>query len=544
MLMNETNNDNTFKEAIVTVQMAEESRVTGKVALMINNKIYVGDKDCYGNNGLYDNSDNTLKFVSDNDRMFTFFAGRDFTQSIDEIIKTGKYGAAVILREDFDEFKNLTDTESFADFRKAVTFAGKSFEEAYNTITESKKEDVGQETDYPKKVNPIDKMKAYRENITNKIIDMIEKGTAPWQKPWDTKLAMANRPRNYNGRPYHGINAFLLWYTSMEKNYSDPRWLTFNQIKSLGGKVKKGEKAMPIEFWLWTKKEIDKETGEEKEVKLDTPYRKIYNVFNAEQAENIPEVQKADLKFSPHERAENIIKASGVPVHESIDGRAYYSPLYDSISVPPKNSFNTQDGYYSTVLHELGHSTGHSSRLDRFESNAKFGTESYAREELRAELASTFMCNELGIALDKDNQQHAAYIKSWVNVLKKDHNEIFRAAADADKICCYLYDKEKEYLKSLEQSKTSNFKEAEGNNKPATAKEFYITESKKMMASDGKVDNEKIAVNMLKAGFSCYLAKQAIYKYSPEKNFEKSCSAVNKAMKDPEVKKAMQKERC
>lgn len=537
MLMNEMNNDNTFKEAIVTVQMAEKSKVNGKVTLMINNKIYVGDKEYYGNNGLYDNSDNTLKYVSDNDRMFTFFAGRDFSQNIDEIRKNCKYGSIYILPEDFDEFKKLTDTESFADFRKAVTFLGKSFDEAY---AESKQEDISQESDEPKKVSSTDKKKTYRENITNKIIEMIETGTAPWQKPWNTKVAMANRPRNFNGRPYHGMNAFLLWYASMEKNYSDPRWLTFNQIKNLGGKVKKGEKAMPIELWLWTKKEVDKETGEEIEVKLDIPYRKIYNVFNAEQAENIPELKIEPQKFSPHERAENIIKASGVPVHESIDGRAYYSPLYDSISVPPKNSFSTQDGYYSTVLHELGHSTGHSSRLDRFEPNAEFGSESYAREELRAELASTFMCNELGISLEKDNQQHAAYIKSWVNVLKKDYNEIFRAAADADKICCYLYDKEKEYLKSLEQSKTA----IEGENKPTTAKDFYLTESKKMMAASGKVDNEKIAINMLKAGFSCYTAKQVIYKYSPEKNFEKSCSAVNKAMKDPEVKKSMQKERC
>lgn len=258
-----------------------------------------------------------------------------------------------------------------------------------------------------------------------------------------------NRPHNFNGRPYHGVNALMLWCTAIDKGYEDPRWLTFNQIKNLGGHVNKGEKAQVVEYWQWTKDVENPETGEKETVELDHP--RVYRaaVFNADQCSGLPPLERPVQQWTSHERADRIVAANGVQITHNSDQGAFYSPGGDYICLPPKESFATEDAYYSTLLHEVGHSTGHPTRLNR-DFGASFGTESYAKEELRAELASTFLCGELGIATTGSDEQHAAYVKSWVRALKDDYNEIFRAAADAEKICNYLYDREKEYLKQKE----------------------------------------------------------------------------------------------
>lgn len=380
--------------------------------------------------------------------------------------------------------------------------------------------------DNTKKFTPVDKMNNYRKDVTEQIIKMIQNGTAPWQKPWDQAKAMMARPRNISGRPYHGINSLLLWSISMERGYNDPRWLTFKQINELGAKVKKGEKSTVVEYWQWTKKEIDKETGEENIVALDKPRRFTANVFNANQTAGLPELIIEQPKFAPHERAENIIKASGVQIMNSIDGRAYYSPVYDHIAIPAMNTFSSQDGYYSTVLHELSHSTGHKSRLNRFESGTKFGDAAYAREELRAELASTFMCNELGIAHEMDNEQHAAYVGHWVKALQEDHNEIFRAASDADKICIYLYDKEKAFLKEISVQNKAEISSAEISKimeyKPPfestlSCKDTYYQEIKKYLEKEKDIDNSKIASTLFKKGYEEYEIRKIILENSPIK---------------------------
>ena len=289
----------------------------------------------------------------------------------------------------------------------------------------------------------------YRKQVTERLIGMLESGTAPWQKPWDAGIAAMNRPHNFNGRPYHGVNALMLWCTAIDKGYEDPRWLTFNQIKNLGGHVNKGEKAQVVEYWQWTKDVENPETGEKETVELDHP--RVYRaaVFNADQCSGLPPLERPVQQWTPHERADRIVAANGVQVTHNSDQGAFYSPGGDYICLPPKESFATEDAYYSTLLHEVGHSTGHPTRLNR-DFGGSFGTESYAKEELRAELASTFLCGELGIATTGSDEQHAAYVKSWVRALKDDYNEIFRAAADAEKICNYLYDREKEYLKQKE----------------------------------------------------------------------------------------------
>lgn len=299
----------------------------------------------------------------------------------------------------------------------------------------------------------------YRKAVTERLIGMLESGTAPWQKPWDAGIAAMNRPHNYNGRPYHGVNALMLWCTAIDKGYEDPRWLTFKQVNKLGGHVNKGEKAQIVEYWQWEKEVENPETGDKEKVPLEHP--KVYRaaVFNADQCTGLPKLRRQEQKWSPVERAENIIAANGVPVTHNTDGSAFYSPGGDFICLPPRESFATVDAYYSTLLHEVGHSTGHPTRFNR-EFGGQFGSEGYAREELRAELASTFLCGELGIATTGSDEQHAAYVKSWVSALKNDYNEIFRAAADAEKICNYLYEREKEYLQLKEQGKEPQVKQA------------------------------------------------------------------------------------
>ena len=290
----------------------------------------------------------------------------------------------------------------------------------------------------------------YRKEVTERLIGMLESGTAPWQKPWDAGIAAMNRPHNFNGRPYHGVNALMLWCTAIDKGYDDPRWLTFNQVKKLGGHVNKGEKAQVVEYWQWTKDVENPETGQKETVELDYP--RVYRaaVFNADQCSGLPPLERPVQQWTAHERADRIVAANGVQVTHNSDQGAFYSPGGDYICLPPKESFATEDAYYSTLLHEVGHSTGHPSRLNR-DFGGPFGTEGYAKEELRAELASTFLCGELGIATTGSDEQHAAYVKSWVIALKDDYNEIFRAAADAEKICNYLYERENEYLKAQEQ---------------------------------------------------------------------------------------------
>lgn len=299
----------------------------------------------------------------------------------------------------------------------------------------------------------------YRKAVTERLIGMLESGTAPWQKPWDAGIAAMNRPHNFNGRPYHGVNALMLWCTAIDKGYEDPRWLTFKQVNKLGGHVNKGEKAQIVEYWQWEKEVENPETGEKEKVPLEHP--KVYRaaVFNANQCTGLAKLRRQAQKWSPVERAENIIAANGVPVTHNTDGSAFYSPGGDFICLPPRESFATVDAYYSTLLHEVGHSTGHPTRLNR-EFGGQFGSEGYAREELRAELASTFLCGELGIATTGSDEQHAAYVKSWVSALKNDYNEIFRAAADAEKICNYLYEREKEYLQLKEQGIEPQVKQA------------------------------------------------------------------------------------
>jgi antirestriction protein ArdC len=195
--------------------------------------------------------------------------------------------------------------------------------------------------------------------VTNHVLAQLEKGQIPWRKPWGLKPGMY--PINAtNNKPYKGINAWMLGMTS----YSGTRWLTYKQAQERGGHVRKGEKAMPVIFWKVQTVEEEK-NGEIKEKNI--PILRYYSVFNVEQCDglNLPALANNAPTFEPIERAESII--DGMPHQPPVghDGgdRAYYRPLTDSIHLPPKSAFDSADEYYSTLFHELSHSTGHSSRL-------------------------------------------------------------------------------------------------------------------------------------------------------------------------------------
>jgi antirestriction protein ArdC len=287
-------------------------------------------------------------------------------------------------------------------------------------------------------MNPAD----YRKELTAKIISQLEAGTAPWVKPWNPDLAPPGSPHNaVSGRPYHGGNH--LWLQC--QGYIEPRWCTYRQASEARWQVRRGEKATTVEYWQWSKDEKN-ERGETVQVKLDQPRVFYASVFNVAQMENVPEYKPPTLEWNPEEAAEHILKSSGAAIFFDKTDTAYYSPRHDQIHMPPKVIFPSAEAFYGVALHELGHWTGHGSRLNR-DLVHQFGTPDYAKEELRAELSSYFLSARLGIPHDPG--QHAAYIGSWIEALSKDHNEIFRAAKDAERICEFVLEFQRE--KTIEQ---------------------------------------------------------------------------------------------
>lgn len=289
----------------------------------------------------------------------------------------------------------------------------------------------------------------FHEQLANKIIEQLKQGTAPWQKPWGE--AMPSRPYNATtGKEYRGSNSISLMIAS----FSDPRWLTFNQANAEGYKIKKGSKGQQLQSLTFqverTKRDEngnivkDKDGQAVKElVKLEKPISRTFTVFNAEQIDGIPALVKPEKSWKPLEKAEEILTKSGADIYHVAGDKAYYSPVRDHIVLPMREQFPDAEKYYSTALHELGHWTGHESRLDRPLMN-KFGTEDYAKEELRAEIASMMVGQSLGISHDPG--QHVAYVGSWIKALQEDPFEIINACKDAEKIHDFLV-LEKEQVK-------------------------------------------------------------------------------------------------
>lgn len=286
--------------------------------------------------------------------------------------------------------------------------------------------------------------KEYAEEVAARIIEQLQQGTAPWQKPWKPgELRLPYNPTT--GKEYRGMNS--LWLHM--QGYGDPRWMTYNQAADAGAQVRKGSKGTHIVYWKFSEEQkatddqgrpiIDPETGKQKtiSVQLERPRSFTAVVFNAEQIDGLPPLEPKQTGPEPERiaRAEAILTNSGAKIDHVPGDRAYYTPGADKIVLPERAQFPAADAYYATALHELGHWTGHPDRLNRDLAHP-FGSEGYAREELRAEIASLMLGERLEIGHDPG--QHAAYVGSWIKALQEDPREIFRAAADAEKIAGYV----------------------------------------------------------------------------------------------------------
>ena len=261
------------------------------------------------------------------------------------------------------------------------------------------------------------------EMITNQIIKHLESGVVPWHLPWTNGEA-------YNfisGATYRGINPFILANTG----YSRPEWLTYKQAKTKGGNVKKGEKGTTIIFWKMVKTKEEDENGD----KIQKPVLRYFTVFNVEQCEGLelPELKKRE--FTIIESAEKIIdEMENRPEIKHGRPKAFYNPRKDLINMPEQDLFLSDPEYYAVLFHELGHSTGHKSRLDRFSkgNNHMFGSKDYSAEELTAEMTAAFLCGNAGIEKVVIENQ-AGYIQGWLQVFKSDTNILIKTAAKAQK---------------------------------------------------------------------------------------------------------------
>ena len=265
-------------------------------------------------------------------------------------------------------------------------------------------------------------MDIYAE-ITNRIVSEMESGLIPWQKPW---VASGGCISYATGKPYSLLNQMLLGRPG--------EYATFKQIQQAGGYVRKGAKAQMVVFWKWIEQE-DEETGEKKEI----PLLRYYNVFHIDQCEGLKAKHTKPLPntANANQTAERIIcdylKASGVKMEHQEGDRAFYRPSDDSITLPLLAQFKETAEYYSTAFHELIHSTGHMSRLNRLEKTAFFGTEAYSKEELVAEIGASALVNHVGLETSSSFRNSAAYIQNWLKVLSDDKRFIVSAAGKAEK---------------------------------------------------------------------------------------------------------------
>lgn len=309
-----------------------------------------------------------------------------------------------------------------------------------------------------------DKLTPQRKQLIDKVLENLEKGNGLWEQGWKT----SGIPQSgITGKAYRGINNFFLTLVSMSEGYSDNRWVTFRQMEERDWRFKTDEegksvgkgKGATIEFFELRDKEtgksfdrhtLDGMTQDEKDDYFRDnvrPIRKYYRVFNGDLIDGIPEREKHEIDPNGlNERAEKIIDFWDKNEAKIMYGgsQAYYRPLLDEIHLPNKSDFTDMPEFYCTALHEIGHSTGHEKRLNRDLRNT-FGSPEYALEELRAEIASMFMEQDLEVSVSENHiQNNSAYIQNWHDKIKENPNELFAAIADADKIAKFVMSKEKQ----------------------------------------------------------------------------------------------------
>lgn len=282
--------------------------------------------------------------------------------------------------------------------------------------------------------------------VTDKIVASLEAGTVPWRQPWDARKSTLG-PRNaISSRAYRGINVWLLGATAQAAGYSDPRWLSFKQAQELGGNVRKGEHGTMVVFWKVGQVQAES-TDADGNVELKTRKTfllRYFTVFNIDQCENLAKLKPLGAPLAEHdpiEAAEAILaNMPNRPAMRFGNAAAFYTPSADTIDMPELGAFADPTGFYGTAFHELSHSTGHASRLNRhgLETGiAAFGSEVYSREELAAEFGAAFLCAQAGISAPViDNQ--AAYIASWLKALQDDRKLVVMAAAQGQRAADYI----------------------------------------------------------------------------------------------------------
>lgn len=293
--------------------------------------------------------------------------------------------------------------------------------------------------------------------VTDQIVAALDEERIPWERPW-----VNARPRSYSGHVYSGINPLLLGL----RGFSSPVWGTFKQWTDTGSKIKKGSKSSIVVFFkkihkVETTEELNPVTGELEKVEKDLyiPILRYYRVFNAEQVE-LSDTAKATIDESVKTSNERVYEAEHLPASYLSDsngpdlvfnvslGRASYSPVSDVVTLPPINQYKEVSAYYSTLFHELIHSTGHESRLARLTENSVFGSTSYSYEELVAEIGAAILCNYSNVESAYTAKQHTAYCQGWAEKLDNNPRWVIAAAGQADKAASYIvhYEEEREEI--------------------------------------------------------------------------------------------------
>ena len=286
-----------------------------------------------------------------------------------------------------------------------------------------------------------DKLDVYSK-VTNKIIADLERGNLTWLHPWQSRHAAGHisRPLRAGGKAYRGVNILMLWASAMECGFNSPLWMTYRQAVELGGQVRKGEKGSLVVYAdTYTKSGTDDNGAD---VELTVPFMKGYTVFNSEQVDGLPAhfyASNAPVNEDIHriETTEQFFAATNATIKHG-GNQAYYIPSQDYVQMPPLQCFRDAESYYATLAHEMTHWTRHESRLNRDLGRKRFGDAGYAMEELVAEIGAAFLSADLGIT-PETREDHAAYIASWLKVLKDDKRAIFTAASLAQKATDHLH---------------------------------------------------------------------------------------------------------
>lgn len=280
------------------------------------------------------------------------------------------------------------------------------------------------------------------QTVTDTIVARLEAGdVAPWHQPWRAGHAAGpvSRPLRHNGQPYSGVNVLWLWLAAEAHGYACPLWLTYRQAQELGGNVRKGEKSTQVVYASTFEK---KETGADgTTTKRRIPFLKTYAVFNGDQCDGLPAHYYAQVAppaghVDPLPAVLDFARHTGADVRDG-GTRACYIPSEDVVRMPHASTFESPEAHAGTLVHELAHWTGHASRLAR-DLTGRFGTEAYGAEELIAELAAAFLAADLGFE-PSPRDDHAAYVGSWLRIMKADKRAIFTAASQASRAAAFLH---------------------------------------------------------------------------------------------------------